>query len=83
MSQVWLITGSSRGFGRALAEAALAGGHKLVATAHNPAQLVDLVERWSISCRTVSGTSAVRPRSVTSRRAGMSPTFYRGPREGA
>jgi len=44
-SKVWLITGSSRGLGRALVEAALAGGHKLVATARNPTQLADLVER--------------------------------------
>lgn len=33
MTQVWLITGSSRGLGRALAEAVLKAGHKLVATA--------------------------------------------------
>jgi NAD(P)-dependent dehydrogenase (short-subunit alcohol dehydrogenase family) len=44
MSKVWLITGSSRGLGRALAEAVLATGHRLVATARNPAQLADLVE---------------------------------------
>ncbi len=46
MSKVWLITGSSRGLGRALAEAVLAGGHKLIATARHPAQLADLVERY-------------------------------------
>jgi NAD(P)-dependent dehydrogenase (short-subunit alcohol dehydrogenase family) len=45
MSQVWFITGSSRGIGRALAEAVLAAGHRLVATARNPKQLSDLVER--------------------------------------
>src|SRR6202022_905845 len=45
MSKVWLITGSSRGLGRALAEAVLAAGHKLVATARDPAQLADLAER--------------------------------------
>jgi NAD(P)-dependent dehydrogenase (short-subunit alcohol dehydrogenase family) len=39
MSQLWLITGSSRGLGRSLAEALLAQGHKLVATARNPVQL--------------------------------------------
>jgi NAD(P)-dependent dehydrogenase (short-subunit alcohol dehydrogenase family) len=43
MSQVWLITGSSRGLGRALAEAVLAAGHRLVATARQPEQLADLV----------------------------------------
>src|SRR6202035_6143516 len=46
MPQVWLITGSSRGLGRALAEAVLDKGHKLVATARNPAQLADLAERY-------------------------------------
>ena len=54
MSQVWLITGSSRGLGRALAEAVLAGGHKLVATARNPAQLADLVERYGDQVRAVA-----------------------------
>lgn len=41
--KVWLITGSSRGLGRALAEAVLAAGHRLVATARDPRQLADLV----------------------------------------
>lgn len=46
MSQVWLITGCSRGFGRALATAVLAAGHQLVATARNPLQLADLIEQY-------------------------------------
>jgi NAD(P)-dependent dehydrogenase (short-subunit alcohol dehydrogenase family) len=46
VSKVWFITGSSRGLGRALAEAVLTAGHKLVATARNPAQLADLAERY-------------------------------------
>ncbi|MBB3914057.1 oxidoreductase [Rhizobium fabae] len=46
MSKVWLITGSSRGLGRALAEAVLASGDNLVATARDPAQLADLFERY-------------------------------------
>lgn len=46
MSKVWLITGSSRGLGRALAEAVLASGNNLVATARNPAQLADLSDRY-------------------------------------
>jgi len=45
-SKVWLITGSYRGLGRALAEAVLVAGHKLVATARTPSQLHDLVERY-------------------------------------
>ena len=54
MSQVWLITGSSRGIGRALAEAVLAAGHQLVATARNPKQLSDLVDRYGDRVRTVA-----------------------------
>ena len=47
MSKVWLITGSSRGLGQALAEAVLTQGNRLVATARNPAQLADLAERYA------------------------------------
>ncbi len=54
MSQVWLITGSSRGFGKALAEAVLAAGHSLIATARNPAQLAPLVERHGDRVRAVA-----------------------------
>ncbi|HWF53356.1 MAG TPA: oxidoreductase [Solirubrobacteraceae bacterium] len=42
-SRVWLITGSSSGFGRALATAALHHGDRLVATARRPEVLDDLV----------------------------------------
>ncbi|MDB4997296.1 MAG: putative short-chain dehydrogenase protein [Myxococcaceae bacterium] len=54
MSQVWLITGSSRGIGRALSEAVLAAGHRLVATARNPKQLSDLVERYGDNVRAIA-----------------------------
>jgi NAD(P)-dependent dehydrogenase (short-subunit alcohol dehydrogenase family) len=52
-TQVWLITGSSRGLGRALSEAVLEAGHSLVATARNPRQLDDLVERFGDRVRAV------------------------------
>ena len=52
-NQVWLITGSSRGFGRSLARAVLAAGHQLVATARSTDSLVDLVEQHSDQVRTV------------------------------
>ncbi|GCF11293.1 oxidoreductase [Dictyobacter arantiisoli] len=45
--RVWLITGSSTGFGRALAEAVLAHGDRLVATARHPEQLQDLASHFS------------------------------------
>jgi NAD(P)-dependent dehydrogenase (short-subunit alcohol dehydrogenase family) len=54
MAKVWLITGSSRGLGRALADAVLAAGLKLVATARDPAQLADLVERYGDQVRTLA-----------------------------
>jgi NAD(P)-dependent dehydrogenase (short-subunit alcohol dehydrogenase family) len=46
MSQVFFLTGSSRGLGRQVAEAVLAAGHSLVATARNPASLADLTDRY-------------------------------------
>jgi len=42
MKQVWFITGSSRGFGRALVRAALEAGDLVAATARRPEQLADL-----------------------------------------
>jgi NAD(P)-dependent dehydrogenase (short-subunit alcohol dehydrogenase family) len=46
MPQVFFLTGSSRGLGRQIAEAALAAGHQLVATARQPDSLADLVDRY-------------------------------------
>jgi NAD(P)-dependent dehydrogenase (short-subunit alcohol dehydrogenase family) len=43
MSQVFFITGSSRGLGRAIAVAALDAGHRVVATARDPETLRELV----------------------------------------
>ncbi len=54
MAKVWLITGSSRGLGRALAEAVLESGDWLVATARKPEQLSDLVERYGDRVRAVA-----------------------------
>ncbi|MGH8460187.1 MAG: oxidoreductase [Stenotrophobium sp.] len=42
--KVWLITGCSRGFGRALAEAVIASGARLIATARDAHALDALVE---------------------------------------
>ncbi|HET6711343.1 SDR family oxidoreductase [Amycolatopsis sp.] len=46
MSRVWFVTGTSRGFGRVWAEAALGRGDKVAATARNVAALDDLVDRY-------------------------------------
>lgn len=43
--QVWFITGSSRGLGRALVRAALDAGDLVVATARRPEQLTEFAER--------------------------------------
>jgi NAD(P)-dependent dehydrogenase (short-subunit alcohol dehydrogenase family) len=53
-TKVWLITGSTRGLGRALAEAVLAAGHKLVATGRDPGQLKSLVGRYGDQIRAVA-----------------------------
>ncbi|MGY0024617.1 oxidoreductase [Streptomyces sp. cg35] len=42
-AQVWLITGATSGFGRALAEAAIAAGDTVIGTARRPEGLADLV----------------------------------------
>lgn len=44
--KVWFITGTSRGFGRAWAEAALARGDLVAATARDESVLEDLVSRY-------------------------------------
>jgi NAD(P)-dependent dehydrogenase (short-subunit alcohol dehydrogenase family) len=46
MTNTWFITGSSRGLGRSLTEAILAKGDNVAATARNPEQLNDLVEKY-------------------------------------
>ncbi|PXW22993.1 oxidoreductase [Paraburkholderia caballeronis] len=46
MSQVWLITGSAGGLGRDIAEAALAAGHRVIASARDPHALAPLVQRY-------------------------------------
>lgn len=53
MQKVWLITGASRGLGRALAEAVLKNGDKLIATARNPERLEELVNIYGDDVRAV------------------------------
>jgi len=54
MTLRWLITGSSRGLGRALAQAALEQGHRVVATARDVSHLHDMVERHGDAVRAVA-----------------------------
>jgi NAD(P)-dependent dehydrogenase (short-subunit alcohol dehydrogenase family) len=67
-SRVWLITGSSRGFGRRLAEAVLEHSDHLVATARHPEQLSDLVTRYGEQVRavTLDVTKAEQARAAVS-----------------
>jgi NAD(P)-dependent dehydrogenase (short-subunit alcohol dehydrogenase family) len=54
MAKTWLITGASRGFGRALTEAVLEAGDAVVATARRPEQLEDLAARHADRLRAVA-----------------------------
>jgi NAD(P)-dependent dehydrogenase (short-subunit alcohol dehydrogenase family) len=54
MSKVWLITGSSRGLGRAVAEAALEKGDRVIATARKPGLLGGLKSRHGERLRQVA-----------------------------
>lgn len=51
MSKVWLISGSASGLGRNIAEAVLAAGDRLLATARDPQRLDDLVQRYGEQIR--------------------------------
>jgi len=53
-SRVWLITGCPGGFGLALAEAVLAGGQRVIATARKPAALHELASRYPETCRVLA-----------------------------
>jgi NAD(P)-dependent dehydrogenase (short-subunit alcohol dehydrogenase family) len=54
MSKVWLITGASRGLGRAFTEEILKSGDRVVAAARNPQQLAEVASKFGGSVRTVS-----------------------------
>jgi NAD(P)-dependent dehydrogenase (short-subunit alcohol dehydrogenase family) len=54
MSKVWLVTGSASGLGRDIAEAVLASGDRLLATARDPHRLNDLVERYGEQVHTAA-----------------------------
>jgi NAD(P)-dependent dehydrogenase (short-subunit alcohol dehydrogenase family) len=54
MQQVWFITGSSRGLGRALVRAALDAGDRVVATARQPGQLAEIADQYGDSVLTLA-----------------------------
>src|ERR1700724_1401395 len=51
---VWFITGCSSGFGRALAERVLRHGHRCIATARNPEQILDLAREYPDTSMTLA-----------------------------
>jgi NAD(P)-dependent dehydrogenase (short-subunit alcohol dehydrogenase family) len=53
MSKVWLVTGSASGLGRNIAQAVLESGDSLIATARDPRQLEDLVQKYGVRVRAV------------------------------
>jgi NAD(P)-dependent dehydrogenase (short-subunit alcohol dehydrogenase family) len=63
----WLITGAASGFGRALAEAVVAAGDAVVATARRPATLSDLAEHPSVTVLTLDVTDGAQVRDVVAR----------------
>lgn len=68
---VWLITGCSSGLGRALAERVLAHGHRVVATARQPASLAGLAAIHPARCRRLAldVTSPVQVTTVVAQAA--------------
>jgi NAD(P)-dependent dehydrogenase (short-subunit alcohol dehydrogenase family) len=54
MTKTWLITGSSRGFGRELAQAALEDSDRVVATARRPEHLRELVDKYGDHVRAIA-----------------------------
>jgi short chain dehydrogenase len=61
MSKVWLVTGSASGLGHNVAEAVLASGDRLVATARDPRRLEDLVEKYGDQVHTSTWRMKRRP----------------------
>ena len=54
MTQTWFFTGSARGLGRALTQAALEAGDRVAATARQPTQLDDLVAHYGERIHAIS-----------------------------
>jgi NAD(P)-dependent dehydrogenase (short-subunit alcohol dehydrogenase family) len=52
VSKVWLVTGSSRGLGRAIVEAAVAAGDRVLATARDVTALGGLAAGYADQVRT-------------------------------
>jgi NADP-dependent 3-hydroxy acid dehydrogenase YdfG len=53
-SEVWFVTGSSRGLGRAFTEAVVAAGHRVVATARKTTDVSYLADRYGSRVKVVA-----------------------------
>jgi len=62
-TKVWLITGSSTGFGRSLTETVLKHGDRVVATARKPEQLSNLVTHYPETVKPVQ-MDVTKPQEV-------------------
>jgi NADP-dependent 3-hydroxy acid dehydrogenase YdfG len=62
-SKVWFITGTSRGFGRVWAQAALERGDKVAATARNVKSIADLEKKYGSNVLTLE-LDVTRPQQV-------------------
>lgn len=76
MSNVWFITGSSRGLGRAVVEAVLGAGHRVAATARKPADLDDIVKRYGDRVKAIA-LDVTRPEEAVRAVAEAVATFGR------
>jgi NAD(P)-dependent dehydrogenase (short-subunit alcohol dehydrogenase family) len=65
-TRTWLVTGSSRGFGREVVKAALERGDRVLATARRPEEVDDLVQEYGERIRAASldVTDAAAARAV-------------------
>lgn len=62
-NKIWFITGASRGFGRIWADAALARGDKVAATARNVESIAELKEKYGDNVLTLA-LDVTRPEQV-------------------
>jgi NAD(P)-dependent dehydrogenase (short-subunit alcohol dehydrogenase family) len=79
MSKTWLITGTSRGLGRAFTEAVLEAGDRVIAAARSPEQLAELVSRHGENIRPVpldvTNETTPKPHSMRQLRASATWTY--------
>ena len=71
MPQVWLVTGSSRGLGRHVVEAALERGDDVLATARRPEVLEDLITAHGDRVRAIAHDVAVPAQATAAVRAAL------------